>query len=82
MIDLPTFSAGIVISGPKPTPRMVFGVAAQPGPQAGIGVLGSLGGGFVALGGPMLPGHAAGEPFADPQHTLEVTNGCPPTLRA
>ncbi|OOK64780.1 integrase core domain protein [Mycobacterium kansasii] len=54
-VNLPTFSAGIVISGPKPTPRMVFGVAAQPGPQAGIGVLGSLGGGFVALGGRCCP---------------------------
>ena len=39
-------------------------------------------GGFVALGGAVLPGHAAGEPFADPQHALEVTNGCPPAFRA
>jgi hypothetical protein len=30
----------------------------------------------------VLPGHAASEPLADPQHTLEVTNGCPPALRA
>ena len=37
---------------------------------------------FVALGGAMLPGHAAGEPFAEPQHLLEVTNGGPPTFRA
>jgi hypothetical protein len=29
-----------------------------------------------------LPGDAAGEPFADPQHALEVTNGCPPAFRA
>jgi hypothetical protein len=36
----------------------------------------------VALGGAVLPGHPAGEPFADPQHALEVTNGCPPAFRA
>ena len=37
---------------------------------------------LVSLGGAVLPGHAAGEPFADPQHALEVTNGCPPAFRA
>lgn len=36
----------------------------------------------MALGGSVLPGDAAGEPLADPQHALEVTNGCPPALRA
>jgi hypothetical protein len=36
----------------------------------------------VALGGAVLPGDAAGEPFADPQHALEVMNGCPPAFRA
>jgi hypothetical protein len=36
----------------------------------------------VALGGSVLPRHAAGEPFADPQHPLEMTNGCPPAFRA
>jgi hypothetical protein len=36
----------------------------------------------VALSGAVLPGDAAGEPFADPQHPLEVTNGCPPAFRA
>jgi hypothetical protein len=33
---------------------------------------------FVALGGAMLPGYPAGQPLADPQHPLEVTNGRPP----
>jgi hypothetical protein len=37
---------------------------------------------FVALGSAVLPGHPAGEPFADPQHPLDVTNSCPPAFRA
>ena len=32
----------------------------------------------MPFGGSVLPGDAAGEPFADPQHPLEMTNGCPP----
>ena len=32
----------------------------------------------VSLGGAVLPGHPASEPFADPQHPLQVTNGRPP----
>jgi hypothetical protein len=36
----------------------------------------------MALGGAVLPGDAAGEPFADPECVLEVTNGCPPAFRA
>lgn len=82
VIHMPALTAGIVISGPKPAPRMVFGVTTQPGSQGGVGVLIGRAGGFVALGGAMLPGDAAGEPFADPQHPLQVTNGCPPALRA
>jgi hypothetical protein len=30
----------------------------------------------------MLPGDAAGELLADPQHALQVTYGCPPVFRA
>ncbi len=36
----------------------------------------------MPLSGAVLPGHAAGEPFADPQHALEVTNSSPPAFRA
>jgi hypothetical protein len=36
----------------------------------------------MTLGGAVLPGNAAGEPFADPQHPLQVTNGCPSMFRA
>jgi hypothetical protein len=30
----------------------------------------------------VLPGDAAGEPFTDPQHPLQVTNGRTPACRA
>ena len=82
VIHLPAFTTGIVIRGPKPPPGMVLGVLAQPHPQSGVGILWGRRRRFVALGGAMLPGHAAGEPFADPQHPLEVANGCPSTFRA
>ena len=82
VIDLPALTAGVVIGGPEPTAGMILGVVAQPVPQRGIRVLRCRRGGFVALGGAVLPGHAAGEPFADPQHPLEVTNGRPPAFRA
>jgi hypothetical protein len=82
VIDDPTVGAGVVVSGPESTAGMVLGVLAQPRPQRGVGVLWCCRGGFVALGGAMLPGHAAGEPFTDPQHPLEMTNGRPPAFRA
>jgi hypothetical protein len=47
-----------------------------------IRVLRGICGGFVALGSTVLPGHPAGEPFADPPHALEVTNSCPSAFRA
>ena len=62
---------------------MILGVVAQPGPQRRIRIIdGGPHGGLVALGRAVLPGHAAGEPFANPQYTLEVTNGGPPAFRA
>ena len=82
VIDDPALTAGIVIGRPEPAARMVLGVGAQPGPQRRIRIVRRRRGGLVALGGAVLPGHAAGEPFTDPQHPLEVTNGRPPAFRA
>ena len=82
VIDGASLGAGVVVGGPEPASGMVLGVLAQPQPQSGIRVLACDRWRFVSLGGAVLPGHAAGEPFADPQLPLEVTNGCPPTFRA
>ena len=76
LIDCPAFGAGVVIGGSKPPPRMILGTGAKPGPQRCIRILGRGRGWFVSLGGALLPGHAAAEPFADPQHALEVADGC------
>lgn len=82
VIDCPSFTAGVVICGPEPTSWVVLGVLAKPGSQGGIGILWRGRGDCVSLGCAMLPGHATGKPFADPQHALEVTNGRPPAFRA
>lgn len=82
VIDYPAFATGIVVGRPEATPRVLLGVIAQPLPQGSVGIVGGRCGRFVALGRAVLPGDAAGEPLADPQHSLEVTNGCPPALRA
>jgi hypothetical protein len=37
VVHHPALGASIVVGGAKPAPRMIFGVLAQPGPQAGIG---------------------------------------------
>jgi hypothetical protein len=36
----------------------------------------------VSLGGAVLPGNPAGEPFTDPQRSLELVHGSPPAFRA
>lgn len=82
VIDDPAFTAGIVVGRPETTARMVLGVLAQPVPQGGVRILRSARDRFVALGGAVLPGDAAGEPFADPQYPLEVVNSRPPATRA
>jgi hypothetical protein len=82
VIHVPAVSAGVMIGRPETTTGMVLGVLAQPRPQRRIRVLLSGRDGFVSLSGAVLPGHPAGEPFADPQHPLEVTNGRPPAFRA
>ena len=82
VIDCPAFGAGVVIGRSEPSPWVVLGVGAKPGPQRRIRVLQRVRDRLVSLGGTVLPGDAAGEPFADPQHVLKVTNGCPPAFRA
>jgi len=82
VIGMPALTAGIVIGGPKSTARMILGVGAQPAPQGRIGVGRCGRGGLVSLGGAVLPGDSAGEPFTDPQHPLEVVYGRPPGFRA
>jgi len=82
VIDDPALGAGIVVGGAEPSPRVVLCVVAQPSPQRGTWIIGCYRDGLMTLGGAVLPGDAAGEPFADPQHALEVMNGCPPAFRA
>jgi hypothetical protein len=82
VIGLPALATGIVIRRSEAAARVVLRVGAKPGPQRGVGILGGRRDGLVALGGAVLPGHAAGEPLTDPQHPLQVTNGGPPAFRA
>jgi hypothetical protein len=82
VIHLPAFTAGVVIRRSKPATRMVLGVLPQPSPQCRITIARCRRHGLVSLGGAVLPGDAAGEPFAYPQHPLEMTNGRPPAFRA
>jgi len=82
VIDDPTLAAGVMVGRPKPAAGMVLGVVAQPGPQGGVRVLVGIGAGLVSLSGAVLPGHAASEPLADPQHPLKATNGHPLAFRA
>ena len=82
VIHCPAFTSGIVVSRPEATAGMILGVGPQPAPQGGIRIGGCRRGGFMALGGAVLPGHAAGEPFTDSQQALEVTNSRSPAFRA
>jgi hypothetical protein len=82
VIDNPALTTCIMVSGPEPATRMSLGVGAQPCPQHRIRILRRRRDRFVALGPAMLPGNAAGEPLADPQHLLEMTNRRPPAFRA
>jgi len=82
VIDDPAFAAGVMVGRPETSAGMLLSVGTQPLPQGGVRIGGSRRDRFVALGGAVLPGDAAGEPLADPQRPLEVTNGCPPAFRA
>jgi hypothetical protein len=82
VVDGPALRAGIVVGGAESAAGMIFGVLAQPSPQGGVRIIRCPRDGLMTLGGAVLPGNAAGEPFADLQHSLQVTNGCAPTFRA
>jgi hypothetical protein len=82
VIHMPAFPTCIVIGRPEPSARMVFGVSTQPLSQRGVRIKPRRCRRHVALSGAVLPGHAAGEPLADPQHPLELTNGRAPAFRA
>jgi hypothetical protein len=69
VIDDPALSTGVVVGGPEPPPGMILDVVTQPVPQRGVRVLRRRRCGFMALGGAVLPGHAAGEPLALPPST-------------
>ncbi len=71
-----------MIGRPETPAGMMLGVDPQPVPQRGVGIGRRRQDGFVTLSRAVLPGDAAGEPLADPQHPLEVANGCPPGFRA
>jgi hypothetical protein len=76
-VDVEAFVADAGVER-NPPARMVLGVSTKPVPQSGVRIGWCRRGRFVALGGAMLPGYPAGQPLADPQHPLEVTNGRPP----
>jgi hypothetical protein len=82
VIDDPAVGAGVVVGRPESTARMILRVCSQPFTQRGVRILWRGRDGFVTLGGAMLPGHPAGKSFADPQHALEMANGCPTVFRA
>jgi hypothetical protein len=81
VVDGPALGAGIVVGGAESAAAMFFGVLAQPSPQGGVWIIWCPRDGLMTLGGAVLPGNAADEPFADPQHPLQVTNGCARTFR-
>ena len=61
---------------------MGFGVVPQPLPQRRVRISRRAVGWLVSLGGSVLPGHPAGEPFTDSHHIDEVVDGCSPACRA
>jgi len=82
VIDEPTLAARVMVGRPEPAARVVTGVGAQPGPQRRIRVGRRRRHGLAPLSGAVLPGDAASEPLANPQHPLEMTNCRPPAFRA
>ena len=82
MVHDPALTAGVVIRTAEPPPRMGFRISAQPGPHRRVGVSRCRRCRLASLGGAVLPGHRAREPFTDPHHRDEVVNGCAPGGRA
>ena len=82
VVDAPALAAGIVVGPAVTPPGMGFGIVPQPLPQRRIRIGWCRAGGLVALGGPVLPGHPAGEPLTQPHHGDEVVHGRAPACRA
>src|SRR5215211_6006317 len=82
MVDRPAFAASVVVGPAMAPPRMRLRVVPQPAPQPGVWISWRRRGGLVALGGSVLPGHPAGEPFTHPHYGDEVVHGRPPACRA
>jgi hypothetical protein len=73
---------GLLYGLPEPPARVLLRVVTEPSPQPGVRIGQGLAGGLMALGGPVLPGHPAGEPFTHTHHRDEVVDGRPPACRA
>jgi len=82
VVHNPALAAGVVIGPAKSPPRMVPRVLPEPSAQRRIGICRRGSYRLVSLRRAVLPGDAAGKPFTDPQHPLEVTNGRPTAFRA
>ena len=75
MVHDPALAAGVVVGAPVSPPGMGPGVGAQPGPQPSVGIIRSLRGRGVALGGSVLPDQPTRTPFADVEDSTQVNNG-------
>ncbi len=63
-------------------PHRGWALAKSRSPPPGVRVGRCAVRGLAALGGSVLPGHPAGEPFTHTHHVDEVVHGRPPACRA
>lgn len=74
MVHDPALAAGVVVGAPVSPPGMGPGVGAQPGPQPSVGIIRSLCGRGVALGGSAFD-QPTRTPPADVEDSTQVNNG-------
>jgi hypothetical protein len=70
-------SSGVVVGVAEPAPRMILGPRWSPVPQRGVRIGWCRRRGRPWLGGSVLPGHAAGEPFTHAHHADGVRDTPP-----